>query len=168
MVKFKDGRRRLVPAARAAGRACSISITSDLVRLSLGLLDQEYQRGRRRLPGDWIRGWGRREFASRRARWVDAAMGCPMPSHKFHVGESVTLRPAISRNVPGGLYEVTKQLPHRGRRRPYRAMMRKPSCLISCSQSSPEGGLGAFVGGHGANKVPRKLGLFGSNPQALA
>jgi hypothetical protein len=31
--------------------------------------------------------------------------------HKFHVGESVILRPAISRNVPGGVYEVTKQLP---------------------------------------------------------
>jgi hypothetical protein len=30
-------------------------------------------------------------------------------------GESVTLRPAISRNVPGGIYEVTKQLPHNGR-----------------------------------------------------
>jgi hypothetical protein len=38
-----------------------------------------------------------------------------MQSHKFHVGESVTLRPAISRNVPGGVYEVTKQLPHSGR-----------------------------------------------------
>ena len=31
--------------------------------------------------------------------------------HKFHVGESVILRPEISRNVPGGVYEVTKQLP---------------------------------------------------------
>jgi hypothetical protein len=27
--------------------------------------------------------------------------------HKFHVGESVILRPAISGNVPGGVYEVT-------------------------------------------------------------
>ena len=43
-----------------------------------------------------------------------------MPSHKFHVGESVTLRPAISRNVPGGVYEVTKQLPHNGREFEYR------------------------------------------------
>jgi hypothetical protein len=34
-----------------------------------------------------------------------------MPSHKFHVGESVTVTPAIRRNVPGGVYEVTKQLP---------------------------------------------------------
>jgi hypothetical protein len=47
-------------------------------------------------------------------------MGCPMPSHKFHVGESVPLRPAISRNVPGGVYEVTKQLPHNGREFEYR------------------------------------------------
>jgi hypothetical protein len=43
-----------------------------------------------------------------------------MRSHKFHVGESVTLRPAISRNVPGGVYEVTKQLPHNGREFEYR------------------------------------------------
>jgi hypothetical protein len=40
--------------------------------------------------------------------------------HKFHVGESVILRPAISRNVPGGVYEVTKQLPHDGREFEYR------------------------------------------------
>jgi hypothetical protein len=43
-----------------------------------------------------------------------------MPSHKFHVGESVTVMPAISRNVPGGVYEVTKQLPHNGREFEYR------------------------------------------------
>jgi hypothetical protein len=30
--------------------------------------------------------------------------------------------------------------------------MRKPSCLISCSQTDPEGGLTAFVGKHGAMK----------------
>ncbi len=35
--------------------------------------------------------------------------------HKFHVGESVILATAISRNVPGGIYQVTKQLPHNGR-----------------------------------------------------
>jgi len=43
-----------------------------------------------------------------------------MPSHKFRVGESVIVRPAISRNVPGGVYEVTKQLPHNGREFEYR------------------------------------------------
>ena len=43
-----------------------------------------------------------------------------MPSHKFHVGESVIVRPAISRHVPGGVYEVTKQLPHNGREFEYR------------------------------------------------
>ena len=41
-------------------------------------------------------------------------------AHKFHVGESVILMPAISRNVPGGVYEVTKQLPHDGREFEYR------------------------------------------------
>ena len=34
-----------------------------------------------------------------------------MPSHKFKVGDIVTVRPAISRNVPGGVFEVVKQLP---------------------------------------------------------
>jgi len=34
-----------------------------------------------------------------------------MPSHKFHVGEIVTLRPAITRNVPSGPYKVIRQLP---------------------------------------------------------
>jgi hypothetical protein len=40
--------------------------------------------------------------------------------HKFHVGESVILRPTISRSVPYGVYEVTKQLPHDGRDFEYR------------------------------------------------
>jgi hypothetical protein len=38
-----------------------------------------------------------------------------MSSHKFQIGEIVYLAPAIRRNVPGGAYEVTKQLPHNGR-----------------------------------------------------
>jgi hypothetical protein len=38
----------------------------------------------------------------------------PMPSHKFHVGETVTLVRSISRTVAGGIYQVTKQLPHNG------------------------------------------------------
>ena len=33
-----------------------------------------------------------------------------------------------------------------------RATRRKPSCLISCSQTGAEGGLSAFVGKHGAMK----------------
>jgi hypothetical protein len=37
-----------------------------------------------------------------------------MPSHKFHIGDSVMLKPAISRNVPGGVY-----LPHNGREYEY-------------------------------------------------
>ena len=44
----------------------------------------------------------------------------PMASHKFKIGEIVTIRPALSRNVPGGVYEVTKQLPHNGREFEYR------------------------------------------------
>jgi len=34
-----------------------------------------------------------------------------MLSHKFRIGQLVQLAPAISRNVPGGSYEVTKRLP---------------------------------------------------------
>jgi hypothetical protein len=34
-----------------------------------------------------------------------------MASYKFHIGETVTLIPALSRNVPGGIYQVTKKLP---------------------------------------------------------
>ena len=43
-----------------------------------------------------------------------------MASHKFRIGETVMVRPAISRNIPGGAYEVTKQLPHNGREFEYR------------------------------------------------
>jgi hypothetical protein len=43
-----------------------------------------------------------------------------MPSHKFAVGETVMVMSAISRNIPGGAYEVTKQLPHNGREFEYR------------------------------------------------
>jgi hypothetical protein len=43
-----------------------------------------------------------------------------MPSHKFGIGEIVMVRRAISRNIPGGAYEVTKQLPHNGREIEYR------------------------------------------------
>jgi hypothetical protein len=34
-----------------------------------------------------------------------------MPSYKFKVGDIVAINPAISRFVPGGVYEVIKQLP---------------------------------------------------------
>jgi hypothetical protein len=37
-----------------------------------------------------------------------------LPARKFHIGQIVQLRPAVSRNIPGGSYEVTKQLPDRG------------------------------------------------------
>jgi hypothetical protein len=43
-----------------------------------------------------------------------------MPSHKFHIGEIVMVKPAFGRNVPGGAYEVIKQLPHNGREFEYR------------------------------------------------
>ena len=58
-----------------------------------------------------------------------------MPSHKFRVGQLVQLAPAISRNVPGGSYEIAKQLPENGGEFEYRikhkrarASRGKPSC----------------------------------------
>jgi hypothetical protein len=43
-----------------------------------------------------------------------------LPARKFHIGQIVQLRPAVSRNIPGGSYEVTKQLPDRGGEFEYR------------------------------------------------
>ncbi len=40
--------------------------------------------------------------------------------HRFKVGDTVTLKPAASRNVPGGVYEVIKVLPDRDGEREYR------------------------------------------------
>jgi hypothetical protein len=36
-----------------------------------------------------------------------------MPDHKFKFGQTVILSPAIARNLPGGLYEITERLPKR-------------------------------------------------------
>lgn len=38
-------------------------------------------------------------------------MGRAMPDHKFRIGEIVFLTPSLDRNVPGGAYVVTRQLP---------------------------------------------------------
>jgi hypothetical protein len=35
----------------------------------------------------------------------------PMSSHKFRVGDIVTINPAISRFAPAGIFEVIKQPP---------------------------------------------------------
>ena len=43
-----------------------------------------------------------------------------MPTHKFHIGQFVQLAPAISRNVPGGSYEIIKKLPESGGEFEYR------------------------------------------------
>jgi hypothetical protein len=34
--------------------------------------------------------------------------------HKFKVGDVVALKPAVSRNASGGIYEVVRQLPSDG------------------------------------------------------
>ena len=43
-----------------------------------------------------------------------------MSAYKFKVGEIVILRPAVSRNSPGGAYEVIRHLPETGGEREYR------------------------------------------------
>jgi len=43
-----------------------------------------------------------------------------MSAYKFKVGEIVTLKPAVSRNVPGGAYEVIRHLPETGGEHEYR------------------------------------------------
>jgi len=40
--------------------------------------------------------------------------------HKFKVGDIVTIKPSVSRNVPGGVYEVIKVLPDPDGEREYR------------------------------------------------
>jgi len=43
-----------------------------------------------------------------------------MPSHRFKVGDVVTIRPAPNVNVPGGVYEIVQQLPATDREPEYR------------------------------------------------
>jgi hypothetical protein len=35
----------------------------------------------------------------------------PVASHKFHLGQLVTIGPALSRNVPGGLFQGDQATP---------------------------------------------------------
>jgi hypothetical protein len=41
-------------------------------------------------------------------------------AYKFRVGETVTMHRSANRNLPGGVYEVTKQLPDNGLEHEYR------------------------------------------------
>ena len=50
-------------------------------------------------------------FSTCRRNGVYKNLGHPMPSHKFKIGDVVNLKPSISRNVPGGTYQVIKRLP---------------------------------------------------------
>jgi hypothetical protein len=50
---------------------------------------------------------------------LDGRPGLPAP-HKFHVSEIVNFFRPVSRNVPGGAYEVIQQLLHNGREFEYR------------------------------------------------
>jgi hypothetical protein len=41
-----------------------------------------------------------------------------MPTHKFHIGQTVFVSPSV--NIPGGAYVVTKRLPERNGEFEYR------------------------------------------------
>lgn len=50
-------------------------------------------------------------YAQSGRRGPEARNRCP---HKFKVGDIVSVQPAMSRNIPGGVYEVTQRLPETG------------------------------------------------------
>jgi len=56
----------------------------------------------------------------------------------------------MSESLPGRLQSLTRSLF-------LRAMMRKPSCLISCSHWLPDGSLSGLVGRHGAMNPAGKV-----------
>ena len=56
----------------------------------------------------------------------------------------------MSESLPGRLQSLTRSLF-------LRAMMRKPSCLISCSHWLPDGSLSVLVGRHGAMNPAGKV-----------
>jgi hypothetical protein len=66
----------------------------------------------------WVHQRARRADGDSVARFGPPVLKCksgdsgrPMPSHKFKIGDLVRMKPSISRNVPGGTYQVTKRLP---------------------------------------------------------
>jgi hypothetical protein len=73
---------RSVPAARAAGKARSIPITVDLDRLYRGALVREWQRWRRREPGDWTaRKWDVPELSTWRCNVNRGFFKLPIPGN---------------------------------------------------------------------------------------
>src|SRR3977135_2050325 len=57
--------------------------------------------------------------------------------HKFQHGQAVELRPALSLNVPGGIYVVTKQLPEGTGELEYRVKSVKEPHEADQSATSP-------------------------------
>ena len=69
--------------------------------------------------------------------------------HILLVREGLIMKRPV-RSLPGRLYSLTRPLL-------LRAMMRKPSCLISCSHWLPESSLSVLVGRHGAMKPAGRI-----------
>ena len=53
-----------------------------------------------------------------------------MPTHKFKIGQLVSLRPSAARNVPGGQYVITKRLPEHDGEFEYQVRSGTQSALI--------------------------------------
>ena len=60
-----------------------------------------------------------------------------MAAHIFQIGQAVELMPALSRNVPGGFYVVTKQLPEGTGELEYRVKSVKEPHEADQSATSP-------------------------------
>ncbi len=73
------------------------------------------------------------------------------PRAQPSIASTISGKAPRSNHCRGRLYSFTR-LPS------FRAMTRKPSCLISCSQSSPEGGCGAEVPVHTDGHSEDRLG----------
>jgi hypothetical protein len=99
--KFERRRRCQIPIP-ALGSAINIQTGRPPIRPSTPSLPLSQILQIRRLPGVF-------PWHIRFSFYVGATL--PMPTHKFRIGQLVQLAPAISRNVPGGSYEVTRQLP---------------------------------------------------------
>ena len=78
--------------------------------------EERQQRKRRLLKGPRMSsGKCVTRFARNRRADAEVTMGdTNMRPHKFKVGELVAFNPAVSRFVPGGVYEVIKHLPGDG------------------------------------------------------
>ena len=82
-----------------------------------------------------------------------------MASHKFKIGEIVTIRPALSRNVPGGLRADgvirSERLSHMRLGHPWRLNLRQRADSASVTRRAPE--LSMRLPGHRGERDDKRL-----------